>query len=80
MMKEECSEYRRIRNNTRNKRVRAETDYNRVLNEYIIVKHEPIVHEFTAFYDSLRGKYPEKQYRGAKKIPCLGTEGNPKVR
>ena len=65
----ESSEYTRMCNNRRNKRIRAETDYNRVLNEYIMLKYEPIAEEFTKFYDSLRTKYPEKHvYKGSKKF------------
>ena len=65
----EGSEYTRLCNNRRNKRIRAETDYNRVLNEYILVKYEPIAEEFAEFYDSLRSKYPEKHvYKGSKKF------------
>ena len=65
----ESSEYTRLCNNRRNKRVRAETDYNRVLNEYILLKYEPVAEEFAKFYDSLRTKYPEKYvYKGSKKF------------
>ena len=55
--------------NKRNKKLRAENDYNRVLKEYLTVKHESIVSEFSAFYDSLREKYPDdNSYKGSKKF------------
>ena len=65
----ESSEHKRRCDNIRNKRIRAETDYNRVQNEYIMLKYEPIAQEFSEFYDSLREKYPEKYvYKGAKRF------------
>ena len=62
------AEYYRLRGNKRNKRLRVETDYNRVLNEYIQVKYGPIAEEFATFYDALKSKYPQKQYKGSKKF------------
>ena len=65
----ESSEHKRRCDNIRNKRIRAETDYNRVLNEYVMLKYEPIAQEFSEFYDTLREKYPEKYvYKGAKRF------------
>ena len=53
--------------NKRNKRIRVENDYNRVLREYLLIKHAPIAEEFSTFYDSLREKYPKKHcYKGSK--------------
>ena len=55
--------------NKRNKRLRAENDYNLVLKEYLTVKYGPIVSEFSVFYDSLREKYPDNHsYKGSKKF------------
>ena len=55
--------------NKRNKKLRAENDYNRVLKEYLTVKHGSIVSEFSVFYDSLREKYPDNHsYKGSKKF------------
>ena len=65
----ESSEYERKRQNGRNKRVRAENDHHRVLNEYIMLKYEPISEEFNKFYDMLPEKYPEKHcYKGSQKF------------
>ena len=65
----ENSEYKRWCDNKRNKRLRAENDYNRVQNEYLMVKYEPVAQEFSEFYDSLREKYPQKHtYKGSKKF------------
>ena len=63
------SEYERNRANKRNKRVRAENDHNRVLNEYIMLKYGPISDEFNEFYEDLKDKYPDKScYKGSKKF------------
>ena len=60
---------KRLCDNKRNKRLRAENDYNRVQNEYLMMKYEPIAQEFSEFYDSLREKYPEKHvYKGSKRF------------
>ena len=70
-MAESSSEYTRMCSNRRNKRIRVENDYNRVLKEYILVKYGAIAEEFTKFYDTLRAKYPENEkavYKGAKKF------------
>ena len=68
-MMAESSEHKRMCDNKRNKRVRAENDYNRVQNEYLMMKYEPIAQEFSEFYDSLREKYPEKHvYKGSKRF------------
>ena len=62
MPKDSCERW-----NKRNKRLRVENDYNRVLREYLLIKHAPIAEEFSTFYDSLRKKYPEKHcYKGSK--------------
>ena len=51
----------------RNKRLRKENDYNRVLNEYINLKHNAVGEEFCKFYNELRGKYPDRYfYKGSK--------------
>ena len=53
--------------NKRNKRLRMENDYNRVLSEYINLKHSAVGEEFCKFYDELRGKYPDRYfYKGSK--------------
>ena len=63
------SEYTKKRANKRNKRVRAENDHNRVLNEYIMIKYGPISDEFNEFYEDLKDKYPDKSfYKGSKKF------------
>ena len=55
--------------NRRNKRLRVENDYNKVLSEYLMVKYGPIANEFSIFYDSLREKYPDRHfYKGSKKF------------
>ena len=55
--------------NKRNKRLRVENDYNRVLSEYLLIKHSSIATEFSMFYDSLREKYPDKYfYKGSKRF------------
>ena len=65
----ESSEHKRLCDNKRNKRIRAENDYNRVQNEYLLMKYGPIAQEFSEFYDSLREKYPEKHvYKGSKRF------------
>ena len=65
----ESSQYERKRQNARNKRIRAENDHNRVLNEYVMLKYGPISEEFNKFYDILREKYPEKHsYKGSQKF------------
>ena len=62
MPKDNCERW-----NKRNKRLRVENDYNRVLREYMLIKHAPIAEEFSTFYDSLREKYPKKHfYKGSK--------------
>ena len=65
----DSSEYTKKCVNKRNIRKRAENDYNRVLNEYIMLKYEPISQEFNEFYDVLKDKYPNKSvYKGSKKF------------
>ena len=55
--------------NRRNKRLRCENDYNKVLCEYLMVKYGPIANEFSIFYDSLREKYPDRHfYKGSKRF------------
>ena len=53
----------------RNKRLRAENDFNRVMREFVTYKYGPIAVECAAFYDKLRTKYPDNgTYTGAKKF------------
>ena len=69
VLREDTKEEKRVWDKARNKRVRAEIDYNRVLNEYIMVKYGPIAEEFCLFYDTLREKYPTKYvYKGSKRF------------
>ena len=57
------------RDKRRNKRLRVENDYNRVLNEYVQIKYADMSQEFSKFYDNLREKYPDKYfYKGSKKF------------
>ena len=53
----------------RNKKIRAENDFNRVMREFVTYKYGPVATECTAFYDMLRTKYPDNgTYLGAKKF------------
>ena len=53
----------------RNKTLRIENEYNKVLREYLTVKYEPIATEFNIFYNSLMEKYPDKAfYKGSKRF------------
>ena len=51
----------------RNRKIRCENDYNRVMNEYIGFKYAAIKQEVDIFYSNLRDKYPDKpSYKGSK--------------
>ena len=50
----------------RNRKLRAENDYNRVMHEYIAFKYDAVKQEVDAFYNNLRDKYPDKTYKGSK--------------
>ena len=51
----------------RNRKIRFENDYNRVMNEYIGFKYVAIKQEVDIFYSNLRDKYPDKaSYKGSK--------------
>ena len=55
----------------RNKRLRAENHFNRVMCEYITYKYGEIAMECTEFYDQLMEKYPTKStktYKGSKEF------------
>ena len=53
----------------RNKKLRAENDFNRVMREFVTYKYGPIAVECACFYDKLRTKYPDNgTYTGAKKF------------
>ena len=55
----------------RNKRIRAENHFNRVMCEYITYKYGEIAIECTEFYDQLMEKYPTKStktYKGSKEF------------
>ena len=53
----------------RNKKIRAENDFNRVMREFVTYKYGPVATECAAFYDMLRTKYPDNgTYLGAKKF------------
>ena len=58
----------------RNKKLRAENDFNRVMREYVTYKYGSIAVECCEFYDKLRNKYPTKGiYTGAKKFRAWVT-------
>ena len=51
----------------RNRKIRAENDFNRIMCEYVTFKYGPIAKEVCTFYDQLRDKYPAKAfYKGSK--------------
>ena len=55
----------------RNKRMRAENHFNRVMCEYITYKYGEIANECAEFYDQLMEKYPSrstKTYKGSKEF------------
>ena len=53
----------------RNKKLRVENDFNRVMREFVTYKYGPIAVECADFYDKLRDKYPDNgTYIGAKKF------------
>ena len=51
----------------RNRRIRSENDFNRIMCEYVTFKYGVIAKEVCTFYDQLRDKYPAKNfYKGSK--------------
>ena len=53
----------------RNRQLRADNDYNRVMYEYISFKYTSIKEEVDAFYSGLKDKYPDQPYyKGSKRF------------
>ena len=53
----------------RNRKIRAENDFNQVMSLYVTHKYGPIAMEVCNFYDKLRSKYPQRRfYKGSQRF------------
>ena len=53
----------------RNRKIRAENDFNNVMSLYVTHKYGPIAMEVCNFYDKLRSKYPQRRfYKGSQRF------------